>query len=147
MNTLKMTLLATLLAASSWAVADCNTQASNSAATTTAAAQHEQDKGAVLSDIIVSTSPDERAAMLTDFMGSALALNDKQKTDIGGINLEYAKRYNILMESTKPDEDKKTEFKRLSSEREAKIATLLTEAQMQAYKQVAKEIVDTYNVM
>ncbi|MFZ1386550.1 MAG: hypothetical protein WBP46_09425 [Thiolinea sp.] len=39
-------------------------------------------------------------------MSSLLQLNEKQKTDVAEINLEYLQRYNVLMESTKPDVDK-----------------------------------------
>ena len=138
----KTGLAVSLLLASSLVMADCNTQGS-----ATSAAQHEQMKEFGLSEIIKTSSPDQRASMLTNFMSSVLALNEKQKADIGAINLEYAGRLNVLMESTKPDVDKKAEFDRLNSEREAKIASLLTDAQMQAYKQTAKEVIDTYKVM
>lgn len=138
----KTGLAVSLLLASSLVMADCNTQGS-----TTSAAQHEQMKELGLSEIIKTSTPDQRATMLTNFMSSVLALNEKQKADIGAINLEYAGRLNVLMESTKPDVDKKAEFNRLNSEREAKIASLLTDAQMQAYKQTAKEVIDTYKVM
>lgn len=143
MRYLKTAVIAGLLMSSTLVMADCNTQATSA----TSAAQHEQAKDVTLSEVIKNTAPDQRATMLTNFMSSTLALNEKQKTDLGGINLEYAQRYNVLMESTKPDVDKVTEFKRLASEREAKTATLLTEEQMLTYKQVAKEIVDTYNIM
>jgi len=108
---------------------------------------HEKAKEQAVGAMIQETSPSDRAAALTDLMTSTLSLNDAQKAQVAALNMDYSTRFNILMGSTNKKVDKKAEFMRLSAEKEAKLKTILTDAQVKAYDANKAELLDTYRMM
>lgn len=108
---------------------------------------HEQSKEKAVGSMIQETSPADRAAVLTDLMTTTLNLNESQSTQVAALNLDYSTRFNVLMNSTNPKIDKKTEFTRLSAEKESKLKAMLTDSQWQAYEAHKAELLDTYRIM
>jgi hypothetical protein len=80
-------------------------------------------------------------------MTTTLNLSDTQQRQVSALNLEYSTRFNVLANSRNPSINKQAEFQRLSKEKEARIKTLLTVPQLQAYDANRAALLDTYRIM
>lgn len=108
---------------------------------------HNQSKEQAVSAIIKETTPSERASALTALMTSTLNLNESQQVQVGALNMDYSTRFSILVASTNPKLDKKTEFMRLSADKEAKLKRMLTDSQIKTYDANKTDLLDTYRLM
>jgi hypothetical protein len=108
---------------------------------------YDENKATAVKNGIANTSPIARANALTDIMTTTLNLSDTQQRQVSALNLEYSTRFNVLANSRNPSINKQAEFQRLSKEKEARIKTLLTVPQLQAYDANRAALLDTYRIM
>ena len=108
---------------------------------------YDENKANAVKEGIANTSPIARANALTDIMTTTLSLSDVQQRQVAALNLEYSTRFNVLANSRNPSINKKSEFERLSKEKEARVKSVLTTPQIQAYDANRAALLDTYRIM
>ncbi|MEZ5570916.1 MAG: hypothetical protein R3E64_02745 [Halioglobus sp.] len=84
-------------------------------------------------DELKNTTPEERAAVLTQKMTKSLSLDEKTSTEVSVINLKYAKETQTLMESNGPQLQKLMTFRKNSEAKDAELKAILTPEQYSEY--------------
>ncbi len=86
--------------------------------------------------------PAERAERLTASMTDLLALTEEQQNEVGDLNLEYAMKMKETRDENEGDwEAMRGAMMELNQEKEEKLATVLSEEQMQLYQEKKKEFI------
>lgn len=91
-------------------------------------------------DDLKNTTPEERAAALTEMMQSSLSLDEKTATAVSGINLKYAKETQTLMDSSGPQLGKLMTFRQNAQAKDAELKGVLTPEQYSLYEQKKDEM-------
>jgi hypothetical protein len=96
-------------------------------------------------DELKNTTPEQRAATLTDMMTHTLSLDEKTKTVVSGINLKYAQKTQALMESSGPQLQKLMAFRKNSESKDEEFKAVLTPQQYSEYLEKKSEMEATGN--
>ncbi len=79
------------------------------------------------------TTPEERAAVLTEMMKAKLSLSDSQLSQVRDINLKYAKKMQPILEGSERPLREMWEMKEVNQDKEAELKKVLTPEQFQHY--------------
>lgn len=109
--------------------------------------KHEMAKEKAVESVLLDTSPEDRASILTEEMTRTLGLSQVQQQQVAGINLEYATKFSLLAASTNPGLDKKTRFLELLNEKDTALRQVLNNAQYQSWGDIKRSIVEDYRMM
>lgn len=86
------------------------------------------------------TTPEQRARALTEMMARTLVLDEKNRAAVAAVNLEFAQKTQLLMESSGPQVQKLAAFKKNALAKDARLKTLLTPRQYSEYLEKKSEI-------
>lgn len=89
-----------------------------------------------------NSTPEERAAVQTQWMQNNLSLDAQAINAVSAINLEYAKETQKLLDSDSSKLDKLMTFKRNSQAKAAELKAILTPEQYALYQQKRSEMED-----
>jgi len=89
-----------------------------------------------------NSTPEERAALQTDMMKTALGLDEKATSAVSAINLKYAQQTQALMDSDAPRLEKLMTFRKNSGAKDAEIEAVLTPEQYTLYREKKSEMQD-----
>jgi hypothetical protein len=89
-----------------------------------------------------NSTPEERAAVQTQWMQNNLSLDAQATNAVSAINLEYAKETQKLQDSDSSKLDKLMTFKRNSQAKAAELKAILTPEQYALYQQKRSEMED-----
>lgn len=110
-------------------------------------AKHEKQKEYLIEDTINSTTPHERASVITEKMVEVLALNEVQKKQVEFINEDFSARYNFLAASSNPKLNKRKEFIKLTKKKDMELKKILNNAQITKWHEVRDEFWEEYRIL
>lgn len=95
-----------------------------------------------MKEMLKNSTPQQRADMQTKLMQQELSLTDAQYTGVSKLNLEYANKMQVIINSDEGRIGKARKAKSLMGEKEKKLKGILTDEQFEKYKQYVKEKVE-----
>lgn len=87
-----------------------------------------------------SSTPEERAGKLTEWMKTNLQLNDDQVTQVQNINLKYANKTQGLQTQSMPRKEKLQALKNNDKAKDAELKNVFTADQYNTYRAKKDEI-------
>jgi len=91
-------------------------------------------------DALKNSTPQERAEMQTKWMQTNLSLDAKSADAVSAINLKYAQKNQVLMDSGSPRFEKMTSMMRNADAKDAELKAVLTSEQYGLYEQKKSEL-------
>jgi hypothetical protein len=89
---------------------------------------------------LAQSTPEQRAAVQTEFMATRLRLTADQRTRVEAINLSYAKKMQPILSGSEGPLRKRQEAERLQEKKDVELGQVLTGAQYRDYLAAKDEL-------
>ena len=89
-----------------------------------------------------NSTPEERAAMQTEWLKTKLSLSSEQETKVNEINLKYAREMDPVIKGSDGKLAKLKKAKAINDKKEAEYKTIFSSEQYAAYQKLKSEMKD-----